>query len=398
MKRFFNPIVIATGLAIFSMLFGAGNLMFPLSVGLHAGDRNFWAMLGFLITGVCLPVLGLVGIILFDGDLDSFFGRLGKIPGFLMYSVCVLVIGPIIAMPRIITFSYSIIAPYLPSIDYASVSVLNMLPNPELFIFSILFLAITYVATVRESGIIDLLGYVISPVLLISLGIIIIKGLMIAGPAPIAQESGLTLFWENLKFGYNTLDVLGGIFFSSIIIHILKQKMPGKSLNDLASTALMAGSLGATLLGIIYFGLSYLAVFHGAGLENMHPGILFSSISARILGAEGAMLVATAVLMACFSTIIAISAVFTEYLEYEIFKNKLSYATCLAIALVLTLIPSTVGLEKILVFSGHLIMIIYPAVIILTICNILYKLFDFKLVKIPVIITLLASVLNYFSV
>ncbi len=397
MKRFFNAITITTGLAIFSMLFGAGNLMFPLSVGLVSKDNNFWAMLGFLITGVCLPVLGLVGIILFDGDAEAFFGRLGKIPGLAMYSICVLIIGPIIAMPRIVGLSYDMVSPFFPALNYTVVPLLNLLPNPELFIFSVAFLGFTFLATVKESGIIDLLGYVISPLLLLSLGIIIIKGLMIAGPIPLSQESGVTLFWENLKFGYQTLDVLGGIFFSSIIIHILKKKLPGESLETLATTGLIAGVIGATLLGIVYFGLSYLGVFHGIGLENVHPGILFSKISFRILGIQGALIVATAVLMACFSTIIALSAVFTEYLQFEVFKEKRSYVSCLLLTLLFTLIPSNFGLGKILEFSIPLIMIIYPAVIILTLCNILYKLYDFKSVRIPVMITLLASFLNYFS-
>jgi branched-chain amino acid:cation transporter, LIVCS family len=397
MKRFFNPITIATGLAIFSMLFGAGNLMFPIKVGLDAGDKNFWAMLGFLITGVCLPVLGLVGIILFDGNVHAFFGRLGRIPGFIMYSICVLIIGPVIAMPRIVGLSYDMVSPFFPTIEYAQIPLLNLLPNPELFLFSLLFLGLTYIATVKESGIIDLLGYVISPLLLISLSIIIIKGLLMSHTTPVVKDSGLMLFWEKLKFGYQTLDVLGGVFFSSIIIHILKKKLPGEPLKKLAATGLQAGIIGATLLGIVYLGLSYIGAFYGYGLENVHPGILFSKISFRIIGNQGALIVATAVLMACFSTIIALAAVFSEYLQFEVFKRSLSFPICLGITSFAALIPANFGLGKILTFSIPLIMIIYPAVIILTICNILYKLYDFKLVKIPVMITLLASFLNYFS-
>ncbi|MEX0671970.1 MAG: branched-chain amino acid transport system II carrier protein [Candidatus Babeliales bacterium] len=397
MKRILNPITITTGLAIFSMLFGASNLMFPLAVGLHSGDKNLWAIIGFLITSVCLPVIGLVSIILFNGNVEAFFGRLGKIPGFIMYSICVLIIGPVIAMPRIVTFSYTMVAPFLPAFDYSRLPLISSLSNPELFIFSIAFLGLTLLATIRESRILDLLGYIISPILLISLGIIIIKGLITGSPAQTFDVSGVSLFWENLKFGYHTLDVLGGIFFSSIVIHILKQKLPGESLKNLATTGLTAGAIGAFLLGIIYFGLSYLGVYHGAGLENVHPGVLFSNISFRIIGQEGALIIATAVLMACFSTIIALAAVFTEYLELELFRKKISYPICLIITLALTLIPSSFDLAYILEFSEPLIAIIYPAIIILTICNLLYKLCNFKLVTIPVLITLLASVLNYFS-
>lgn len=383
MKRFFNAITITTGLAIFAMFFGAGNLMFPPKVGLMAGDKTFWALLGFLITGVFLPVLGLVSILLFDGDYHKFFGRLGNIPGKLMVLFCLFIIGPAIVMPRIVTLSHTMISPFIPSI------------SPLLF--SAVFLFITFLATVRESKIIDLLGYIISPLLLISLAIIIFKGLIIRGPIAASEYSAAKLFWFNLKEGYNTLDILASIFFSSIIIHMLKQKLPQESLHSLAITGLKAGAIGTSLLGIIYSGLSYLGAYHGQGLENLHEGLLFSALSFRVLGQHGALIVATAVLMACFSTIIALAAVLAEYLEIDIFKNKISYQTGLIITLVATLIPATFGLGNILQFSKPLIAIMYPAVIILTICNILYKMYDFKPVKIPVIITLIASFLNYFS-
>ena len=340
MKRFFNGITITTGLAIFAMLFGAGNLMFPIKVGLNAGDKTFWAMIGFLITGVFLPVLGLVSIILFDGDYHRFFERIGKIPGKILLAICIFIIGPIVAMPRIVTFSYAMTAPFLGVLEKLTLPLGNLVPNPQLLLFSIGFLGLTFLATMRESKIIDLLGYVISPILLISLSIIIFKGLIGVGTMPKTIASTPALFWESLKYGYNTLDVLGGIFFSSIIIHILRQKLPGTDIHKLALTGLKAGAIGTVLLGIVYFGLSYLGVFHGYGLDHVYPGILFSTISFRVLGSQGALIVATAVLMACFSTIIALSAVFAEFLEVDVFGNKISYQAALMITLLLTLIPS----------------------------------------------------------
>ena len=80
MKKLMSSVLITTSLAIFSMLFGAGNLMFPINVGLTAGDQNLLAIFSFMITAILLPLLGIATIILFNGDYEAFFNRLGTIP------------------------------------------------------------------------------------------------------------------------------------------------------------------------------------------------------------------------------------------------------------------------------------------------------------------------------
>src|SRR3990167_8652962 len=100
MKGCFNSQIISICLAKFSMLFGAGNLMFPIQVGMISGSQNFWGMIGFVLTAVLLPVLGLVAMILFDGDYRKFFARLGSGVGRAIVIICMLIIGPGIAIPR----------------------------------------------------------------------------------------------------------------------------------------------------------------------------------------------------------------------------------------------------------------------------------------------------------
>lgn len=385
MKRIISSEILSTGLAIFSMFFGAGNLMFPINAGLVAGDQNVWAIAGFIITAVLLPLAGLIAIVLFQGDYYEFFNRAGRFFGPFFVFLSLWVIGPVIAMPRIVTLSYTMISPFIPDIS--------------LLMFSILFLVLTFLATYKESKILKFLGTIISPLLLISLGIIIIKGFISGNQVTTTDQSALNVFWKNLRDGYQTLDVLGGIFFSSFIITILKKQysVPGKhDFKKFALISLQSGILGVTLLGIIYIGLSYLGVYFGHGLEFINEGQLFSAVSFRVLGTHGAAIIAIAVLMACYSTIIALAGVFAEYVTNDIFKNKISYSSGLIITLALTLIPSLFGLGTILKFSKPIIFIIYPAIIVLTLLNIAYKLFDFKPVKIPVIITLLISFITYF--
>src|SRR3984893_3016927 len=96
---------IATGLVMFTMFFGAGNVVFPLALGQYAQDKNFYAILGLLITAVGVPFLGLIAMTLFNGDYKSFFDRIGKIPGFIVAAVILGLIGPFGAIPRCVALS-----------------------------------------------------------------------------------------------------------------------------------------------------------------------------------------------------------------------------------------------------------------------------------------------------
>lgn len=390
MQKNLRSTIIPTGLAIFSMLFGAGNLMYPIMVGMLAGDKNIFGIAGFLLTAVCLPVAGLIAMILFNGDYHAFFRRLGDKTGAFLTLVCMLVIGPIIALPRIVTLSHTMIAPFIP------ISFLNTVTPLSSFVFCLVFLGITFLATYKENKIVDVLGNVISPLLLISLMIIIVKGMLSGEPAVINDISNLVVFKENLVRGYETLDLLGGIFFASIVLNILKNTLSQKSPKYLASVGLKASLIGVTLLGLVYVGMSYLGVHHGYDLAGINAGELFREISFRILGGHGAAIIATAVLMACLSTSIALSAVVAEYLQAEVFKKNIKYVTALILVMLATIPLSTAGLGHVLALTGGpLTYIGYPMLIAVTFCNIGYKLFGIKTIRIPVALTFVVSLLSY---
>lgn len=381
MRKILGSTIVTTGLAIFSMLFGAGNLMFPLRAGLSSGQHIGWGTLGFISTAIFLPVIGLVGIILFNGDYRAFFNRVGKKTGGFIVLCCMATIGPCVAMPRIVTLSYEMIRPFLPA-------------HLNLFTFSLIFLGITYLATVKESRLLDLLGKIVSPALLISLGIILVKGFISpAAPLETLDLTAWRVFTSELVYGYKTLDLLGTIFFSAIVLSLLKDKMVGErqSIKHLAATALKAGALGSALLGLVYIGMTFLGATHGQGMLHVNEGELFSAISLNVLGTSGAIIVATAVLMACFSTITALAVVVAEYIQKEISNNTIPYEKSLAGVLCATLVPSNFGLASILKASEPFIMVCYPVIITITLCNIAHKLFGFRPIKLPALATLLIS-------
>jgi LIVCS family branched-chain amino acid:cation transporter len=392
MKKFLQSHIVTTGLAIFSMFFGAGNLMYPLRIGALSGDQTLWGLLGFLTTAACLPVLGLFAMILFEGDYKAFFNRLGANAGSIVIFISMLIIGPLIAIPRIVTLSHTMTAPFIPLEFLKAINPFSSL------VFSLIFLGITFLLTFRENNIVDVLGNIISPLLLGALAIIIGKGCWFAGTTAHNSEPISENFLRGFTIGYETLDLLGAIFFSSIILTILR-KTTGKdaqqSQHSLALISLKAGILGVSLLGLVYIGMSILGMYYGQGAD-VNSGELFRIVSVNILGNNGTLVIATAVLMACLSTAIALSAVIAEYIQYEICKNTIGYIPALLITLAACLPLCIAGLDNVLLLTaGPICYIGYPVIIAITFCNIAYKLFNFQPVKIPVFLTFVVALVSY---
>jgi len=383
--------LLTTGFAIFSMFFGAGNLIYPLEAGITSGNNSLFGMVGFLLTAVLLPFTGLIAITLFNGDYYAFFNRLKQPFGSLILFASLMVLGPLVAIPRIVTLSHTMTAPFLPIAFFQSITLYSS------FVFSILFLSVTFLVTYRPRKIVEIIGNIITPALLASLGIIIIKGLMTAEHMIEATHSPFESFTTNFVRGYETLDLLGALFFSSILISMLKDKVLGENkLQKMASLCLKSGVIGIGLLSLIYVGMNLLGAFHGHETTALNTGELFSDLSFAILGSCGAGIIAAAVLLACLSTAMALSTTVAAYLQKVVFRDTIAYTTALIITLVASVPLSTYGLTTVLKLTGGpLVYVGYPVIIALTFCNILYKTVHFKPVTIPVLLTFFAALISY---
>lgn len=372
--------IFQVSLAIFAMLFGAGNLMFPLRVGLIAGDKAAWAISGFILTGVLLPLLGLLAIIAFGGDYKTFFERTGKFFGNFLIFFCVMTIGPLIIIPRIVGLSYEMLQPFLPKMHVG--------------IFSFLFLTLVFLATYKPRRLLTLIGKYLSPLKVASLCIIIFAGIFTGlSPSHVSATAG-KMFSLGINYGYLTVDLIGAIFFGSIVVKLLNFESEDLSMRQRIKIASISAVGAGTLLALVYIGMACLGAFHGLGLEHLNEGQLFSTISFRVLGHYGAALIGFTIFIACFVTGIALTSVATEYFGSTVFKNKFSYINVLIGVLLVTLIPASFGLSAILKYSIPVIVTMYPVVIAVVVCNILYKLFGFPYIKIPVYLTFIFVVLK----
>jgi branched-chain amino acid:cation transporter, LIVCS family len=376
---------LATGLAMFSMFFGAGNVVFPLGLGQYAQDHNFYAILGLLLTAVGVPFLGLIAVTLFNGDYKKFFERMGVIPGFILMTIILGLIGPFGAIPRCIVLSYSTMKPHLPDIF--------TLPW-----FSVLSCFIIFLFTIRRTSIVDVLGYVLTPILLASLAIIIIKGLI---SAPLPESSGyskLTVFLKGIIEGYQTMDLLAAFFFSSVVIECLRKDANTKEMRNYRRViflSLKASLIGAFLLSLIYVGFSFIAAAYSPILEGTPQGELPGIIAMHVLGPYAAIVAQVAVVLACLTTVIALASVFAEFLHKDIFYDKINYRWSLIATLVITFFISTLNFTGIAKFLEPILQVCYPSLIVLCIVNILYKLYHFQWIKIPVFGTFVLSLIAY---
>lgn len=376
--------IIATGLAMFSMFFGAGNVVFPLALGQLAQDQNFYAIIGLLVSAVGVPFLGLAAMTLFDGDYKEFFARIGKVPGFLFVLLLMGLIGPFGAIPRCVALSYSTAKTFLPGVS--------------LLMFSLFSCVLIWLFTFRKNSIIDTLGYFLTPVLLASLGIIIAKSFMTDTVSPTNTMGSSELFWHGLHEGYQFMDLPGALFFSSMIIACMRATIvptENKTWNIIMTT-LKSSIIGASLLSLVYIGLSYAASIHSDMLAGIPVDELVSTLAIHIVGPSAAIVACIAVASACLTTAIALAAVFAEFIHNDLTMGKLNYQLSLLLTLVITFFVSTLNFMGIKAFLVPILIAVYPALITLSIMNLLYKLYGVKIVKLPVLIVLILTLLAQF--
>jgi len=369
------------GLAIFSMFFGAGNLIFAVNVGKEFQNLTPYALMGFVITAVILPIVGIVSILLFEGNYHKFFSRIGKTPGFVLCLFCFIIIGPGVAIPRIVTLSHIMIEPF-----FAGLS----LP-----LFSVIFLTLTFLLAVTEGRIIDILGKIISPILLSCLAVAFVAATLKAPSIEHIELAFWPVFFKNLEYGYNTLDFLTSMFFASIVISILLKAnpiKPGESIRSLTSMGFKGSIIGVSILGLVYIGLAFLGAAYGSSDSSLNEAEIFRSIAYDLLGSYGSIFICAAVLLACLSTSIALSALSAEYFQKVIFVGKIRYEYMLILALIIAGALSNLGLTAIIELSKPFIAIAHPVVIVLAFLNILYALFGFSYVKLPILIAFVVSV------
>ena len=358
------------GSMLFGLFFGAGNLIFPIHLGQTAGSNVLLANLGFLITAIGLPFLGIIAIgVSKTNGIFEISSRVSKIYAYLFTIALYFVIGPFFALPRLATTSYEIA--FSPFISPGTGKVI--LP-----IFSILFFLVAWFFSKRPSKILDYIGKFLNPIFLVLLGIVVllafIRPMGGIGNAPVSPDYSNSVLLKGFIDGYNTLDALASLAFGVIIVTTIK-KLGITRPNDIAKETFKSGTISIVGMGIIYTLLAVMGTMSlGHFKVSENGGIALAQIAQHYLGDYGIIILSLIIIVACLKTAIGLITAFSETFT-ELFL-KMNYLWLATGASVLACIFANVGLTKIIMYSTPVLMFIYPLAITLILLTLASPLFN----------------------
>lgn len=346
--------ILVSGFALFAIFFGAGNLIFPPFLGLNSGDGWFLASLGFNLSDSLLILLGTLAISARSANLTAFGNKVSKNFGSIVSLVCITLVGPLLSIPRTGATTFEVgVTPFYP--DFNKV------------LFSFLFFALVYVLTINGSKVIDRVGKYLTPMLLLILAILIIKGITYQGTS-LNSLPGNKLSLGFIE-GYQTMDSLGPVFTTSIILNDFKNKGINKQ-DDLIRATIYSGLIAVLGLVVVYTGLTYIGAKSIAFADpNMSRTNLFITIAENLLGRNVQIALSLVVGFACLSTAIGLLSAFATIFSENL--PRFSYKFYVRLGVVVSFILSILGVEKIMEISIPILLFVYPIVISLYILNLI---------------------------
>ena len=350
---------LVVGFALFAMFFGAGNIIFPPSIGLTGGEDWWLGFLAYFFADIGLAVIAFLALIN-SGNIDryesSIFWRLGPwtsriMAGLVIFAICY------IAGPRTAMVSYELgVVPVFGESEYG------------LMIYSALYFFVAWLFCIKQSKIVDYIGKYLTPVLVIGLVILIIVGMVnplgeIDGPAKISN-----VWYSGLIDGYQTIDSLA-IVTTGVLISISLSAKGYETPQSKSKAVIYASFITAILMFIVYGGLCYLGATvstqYGADMQH---GTLVVTIFQRLLGYPGSVALGIVVLLACLTTGLALAGILASYLE-RVTNGRLKYNVMVTLACFSFAMVANIGLSNILKLAIPVILVLYPALLVMVILS-----------------------------
>ena len=356
---------------LFGMFFGAGNLIFPVHLGQMAGHNALPAIIGFIITAVGIPILGVaaIGVTHSDG-LQTLSGKVGKGYGIFFTCLLYLTIGPLFAIPRCATVSFT-----------TGITPLLGADSPErlyLLLFSAVFFAFVLFFSLRPGKITVWIGKIINPLFLFFFAVLMLAALLAPGAAISAVEPveayRSDAFFPALIEGYGTMDAIAGLAFGIVVIDVIR-RMGVDNDDAIAEDVLSSGLLTGALMALIYV-VSIVVGAQSRGLFELseNGGIALTQIAGHYLGGVGLFILAFTITFACLKTSIGLVTACAETFS-KMTNGKISYRSWAILFTVFSFAVSNIGLSAIIEYSIPMLMLIYPPAIALILLAFLGKFF-----------------------
>lgn len=379
---------------LFGMFFGAGNLIFPVHMGQEAGANVWQAVLGFLITGVGLPLLGVAALgISRSSGLFDLSSKAGKPYGYFFTCLLYLTIGPFFAIPRCATTSFTVgLEQLLPKADYQRL---------YLFLFTFAFFLAALLFSLFPGKILTWVGKILNPCFLVFLAVLVVVSLVnpltsVSQVEPVGDYIEKPFFAGFLD-GYNTMDALASLAFGIIVVQVIRGlgvKEPGA----VASSTVKSGIFSCLFMALIYVAVAVVGTqSRGAFETSDNGGIALAQIANHYLGYIGLIILAATVTLACLKTAVGLITSCAETFT-ALFKKGPSYRLWAIIFSALSFVFSNFGLNNIITYSLPVLMFLYPLAIVLILLALFGKFFghDRKVYAFTIGFTLLPALYDGF--
>lgn len=340
------------GGALFSMFFGAGNMIFSLWLGYIVDRSNYWpGVLGFILTAVLFPLIGLLGIWSQQGCVFSFLAPIKSKQAKIAVLIFILSVwGPFGAIPRAVILTFKSLEPFI-------------LPMP-LEVGHLILFAIVGVFVTSPKKLVQAFGNWLMPALLLAAGGIFAISLAKPSVLTTSELSNMTMALEGMNMGYQTMDGFAAIFFGKLLMEMFAQE--GMSRQDYRRFFAITFASALVMLAVVYLMLIEAAARLSEELIVNSPIVLMVEMSKHALGQGFGLIVALLMMGASLSTAIALALIFTDFLHVNVIptvKRPVIIWSLMAISFVVSL----AGIESIMTFSGPLLQLLYPAILCLSI-------------------------------
>jgi branched-chain amino acid:cation transporter, LIVCS family len=357
--------LVVVGFAMFAVFFGAGNLIFPPHIGFQSGNEWPPALLGLLLTGMLLPMMSVLAVGVGGGTFERLTRPIAPWFGTLVMAVTLVTVAWLITIPRTAAVAYETgIRTLAPGIEGRTISI----------VFLVVYFAISLYFAIDRSSVIDKIGKILTPLLLILLVGIVLRTILAPLGEPVATGVS-NPFHLGFTTGYQTGDVLTGLLFGILFIDAIKAKGHGENAGFIP---VLLGAIFITFLGlfIVYGGLLFLGAT-GSGLfpvDITRPDLL-TSLVARLAGNIGAQALAVAVILACLTTAVGATAVMATYIA-NWSDDRISYRTGAIITTVVSMFQAYGGVDYIVGVAGPIFMLLYPVAICIAVLGVFARMFN----------------------
>jgi len=392
--------IMGLGFMLCAFFLGAGNIIFPPSAGLQAGENVLSSMFGFLLTGVGLPLIGVIGIAMAGGSLKLMTRYLPNGTGTVAAVILFIVIGPAFATPRTSLVTWDLAIKPL-------VGVIN--PDDEYqyqVIVTSLFFVVATIFAVFRGKLIDSIGKILTPALFLLLVLLAI-GVIVSpwGSVQPAMEGAYSEYplIKGFLEGYNTMDAFAALMFGGLMVDILKSKGITDS-RVMRNYLVIAGFIAAAGLTFVYVSLFWLgATAGGAPVDAASGASILSAYVQYLFGDIGVYILSGVVILACLTTAVGLLSACGDYFCKLLSFTRLNYQAWVVIFAVISAWVANVGLQALIAASVPSLYALYPMVITIVTLTLLRefmrnpKLVYRLVMSVSLIMGLLAAIKLYYA-